>query len=344
VAELSDSATEKGNAGLSERALRALTRIADDEPMDAGDPGLQELVALQAVVPNTYNPGHWILLDPQQTAHNLLWKGINEVTGILGRLAAVPKITEALTVEHDRGKWRDGVGSEYFDHPDQINAQLDKIMASATEELLTAQPSKRSKNLLTMAMPRDMALLERGCTMRTLYPYSARVGIHEPKWMQEMAKKGAAVRTLSIPFPRMIMVDRRHAFIEDLVVEGSPPHSGWYVTDRPVVEWLCMIYNLYWDRADPWSEPLDQTGDVTNAIQRAILREMVAGRDQKQIAGRLQISGKTLSNHLTDLKNRLGLKTTYQLVHWWATAKENSSALELNDGQAPPNFPSTNRS
>lgn len=339
MSEPSESAPQPDNSGLSELALRALKRIADDEPMPDDDPGLQELVALQAVVPNTYNPGHWILLDPQQTTHNLLWKGINEVTGILGRLANVPKITEALAMEHDRGKWRDGVGSEYFDHPDEINACLDKIMAGATEELLTAQPRKRSKSLLTMAMPRDRALLERGCSMRTLYPYSARIGIHEPKWMKEMAKRGAAVRTLCIPFPRMIIVDRRHAFIEDLVVDDSPPHSGWYVTDRPVVEWICMVYDLYWDRADPWSQPLDQAGRVTNAVQRSILREMVAGRDQKQIASRLQISEKTLSNHLTDLRTKLGLRTTYQLVHWWATTKENSSALELRRDETLPNFP-----
>lgn len=343
MSEPSDSAIQIDKPGLSEQALRSLKRIVDDEPMADDDPGLQELVDLHAVVPNTYNPGHWILLDPQQTAHNLLWKGITEVTGILNRLTEVPKITEVLTVEHDRGKWRDGVGSEYFDDPDQINAQLDKIMAGATEELLTAQPRKRSKSLLTMAMPRDVALLERGCTMRTLYPYSARVGVVEPKWMRQMAKRGAAVRTLSIPFPRMIIVDRRHAFIEDLVIDGAPPNAGWYVTDRPVVEWISMIFDLYWVRADAWSEPLDHSGRVTSPIQRAILREMVAGFDQKQIASRLQISDKTLSNHLVDLRTKLGLRTTYQLMHWWATAEENSSALELRPGEEPPSFPGPSR-
>ncbi|MFE1289598.1 LuxR C-terminal-related transcriptional regulator [Streptomyces sp. NPDC058751] len=337
--ESPESGAEKDNAGLSERALRALKHIAADEPMADDDPGLQELLVLHAVVPNTYAPGRWILLDPQQTAQNLLWDGISKVTGILGQLANVPRITEELALEHDRGKWHDGGGSEYFEQSDQINATLDKIMAGAIEELLTAQPRKRSRSLLTMAMDRDIALLERGCRMRTLYPYSARVGIHEPKWMQEVVKRGAAVRTLSIPFPRMIIVDRRHAFIEDLVVEGSPPHAGWYVTDRAVIEWMAMIYDLYWNRADSWSEPLDQAGRITNAIQRSILREMVAGLDQKQIANRLQISEKTLSNHLTDLRTRLGLKTTYQLIHWWATAKENSSALELQNGEKPPNFP-----
>ncbi|WNZ14875.1 LuxR C-terminal-related transcriptional regulator [Streptomyces sp. 11x1] len=339
MSEQSDSAAQANKPGLSEQALRSLKHIVDDEPIADGDHGLQELVDMHAVVPNTHSPGHWILLDPQQTAHNLLWNGITEVTGILNRLAKVPKITEVLAVEHDRGKWRDGVGSKYFDDPDQINAQLDKIMAGATEELLTAQPRKRSKSLLTMAMPRDVALLERGCTMRTLYPYSARVGVVEPKWMRQMAKQGAAVRTLSIPFPRMIIVDRRHAFIEDLVIDGAPPNAGWYVTDRPVVEWISMIFDLYWARADTWSQPLDHSGHVTSPIQRAILRELVAGFDQKQIAGRLQISDKTLSNHLVDLRTKLGLRTTYQLMHWWATSQENSSVLELRPGEEPPNFP-----
>ncbi|MEW1677913.1 helix-turn-helix transcriptional regulator [Streptomyces noursei] len=339
MTEKADNSAHTDKRGLSERALRIYRQILDDEPPTPDDPGLQELLALRAVVPSTHTPGRYVALDPHQAAHTLLWHGVTEVTHIMQRLAEVPGITDRLSVEHDRGQWRNSAGSEYLEDADLVNARIDRAMATASEELLTSQPRRRTETLINMATPRDSALLDRGCSLRTLYPYSARIGIHEPKWMQAMAQKGAAVRTLAIPFPRMIIIDRRHAFVEDLIVDRSPAHSAWYVTDRAVVEWIAMIFDLYWDRADPWSEPMHQVGEVTTAIQRSILRELVAGRDQKQLAARLNLSEKTVHNHLVDLRAKLGLTTTAQVIYWWATSPENSSTGELKSGESAPEFP-----
>ncbi|WP_331752119.1 helix-turn-helix transcriptional regulator [Streptomyces sp. NBC_00829] len=314
--------------------MRAYKRVIDDEAVNEDDPGLQELLDLHAIVPNTHRPGHFVPIDPQQTAHDLLWQGYDQVARMMARLASVHKLTELLSVEYERGKWRSGGGSEYIDDPACVNVRIDKASASATDELLTAQPRRRSHELLQQSVERDSALLGRGCSMRTLYPYSARARMAESRWMERMSQIGTEVRTLHIPFPRLIIIDRRHAFIENTIVDEAPPHSGWYVTDRAVVEWIATVYDLYWDRADPWSASLILDSQVTNPTQRAILRELVAGRDQKQIAPRLSISEKTIQNQLADLRKRLGLETTMQLMYWWATSSENTSAQELQPGEA----------
>ncbi|WP_329317170.1 LuxR C-terminal-related transcriptional regulator (plasmid) [Streptomyces sp. NBC_01278] len=339
MSERADNPAYTDSAGLSPEALHTYRKIIDGEPLSPGEPGLHELLDLHAVIPSTHTDDHYVPLDPQQAAHALLWKGFRDVSSTIDRLGRIPQITELLALEHQRGNWHNGTGSEYMEDMDSVNARIDKVMASATEELLTSQPRKRTEHLISQAMPRDAAALDRGASMRTLYPYSARVGIHEPLWMQQMSQKGAAVRTLAIPFPRMVIVDRRHAFIEDLVVDGSPEHAAWHVTDRAFVEWMVTIFDLYWDRADPWSDATIHSGRLTTPMQRAILRELVAGRDQKQIAPRLNISEKTIHNQLTDLRSKLGLSTTIQLVYWWATSPENTSAQELKPGETPPNFP-----
>uniref|UniRef100_UPI003F4978E9 helix-turn-helix transcriptional regulator n=1 Tax=Streptomyces sp. CA-136453 TaxID=3240050 RepID=UPI003F4978E9 len=319
---------------LSE-VMRAYRDVVDDKPLPADHPGLRRLLDLHAVVPSTTNTGHYVALDPQETAHSLLWRGYEDVARTIHNLSAIPRLTEVLTVEYERGRWRTGSGSEYIEDSVLVNDRIDKITAHATEELLTAQPTKRSEQLLNMALPRDSALVERGCSMRTLYPQSARSGISEPRWMEHMSRMGAQIRTLAVPFPRMIIIDRRHAIIENLVVEGAPAHSAWYVTDRAVIEWMVMIFNLFWDRADSWVVP-EAEHRITTPIQRSILRELVAGRDQRQIAPRLNISDKTLQNHLALLRRKLGLETTMQVVYWWATTPENTSAMELKG--PPPTF------
>lgn len=327
MSEKPHTAVNMGEIDLS-GAMRAYRDVVDDKPLPPDDPDLQRLLDLHAVVPSTHNPGHYVALDPKETAQSLLWQGYNEVARTIQHLSGIPRLTEVLSAEYERGRWRTGSGAEYIEDAGLVNDRIDKITANATEELLTAQPNKRSDQLLSIALPRDSALIERGCAMRTLYPHSARSGVSEPRWMEHMSRMGAQIRTLAIPFPRMIIIDRRHAIIENLIVEGAPAHSAWHVTDRAVVEWMAMIYDLFWERADSWVIPAPDEQRITTPIQRSILRELVAGRDQRQIAPRLNISDKTLQNHLAVLRRKLGFDTTIQVIYWWATSPENDSALE----------------
>ena len=56
-----------------------------------------------------------------------------------------------------------------------ISTFLAGLVADCREEMLTAQPqSGRDPQSLAAAALRDTALLERGCSMRTLYQHSAR--------------------------------------------------------------------------------------------------------------------------------------------------------------------------
>ena len=95
-----------------------------------------------------------------------------------------------------------------------INSVLDQLLAECEEELLTAQPEAgRDPRFLAKAALRDIELLERGATMRTLYQHSARRSSVTHKYVAAVTARGAEVRTLDEFFNRMIVVDRRVALI-----------------------------------------------------------------------------------------------------------------------------------
>ena len=139
-----------------------------------------------------------------------------------------------------------GVGSS--------TAFLDQIVAECEEELLTAQPQAgRDPRFLAMAALRDIEMLERGVTMRTLYQHSARRSSVTHKYVAAVTARGAEVRTLDEFFNRMIVIDRRVAVIpnqEDLSV-------AVVIREPAVVAYLVDIFERSWERARAVHQPGD---------------------------------------------------------------------------------------
>ena len=95
---------------------------------------------------------------------------------------------------------------------DAIRAFLVSSVADAEEELLTAQPQGlRDGATLDAAARRDLAALERGVKMRSLYQHSARRSSTTHKYVAAVTARGAEVRTLDEFFNRIIVIDRRLA-------------------------------------------------------------------------------------------------------------------------------------
>ena len=151
-----------------------------------------------------------------------------------------------------------------------------------------------------------------------------------------MSGPGAEYRTLVGAFQRCIVVDRKSAFISDHVSEGSAPHAAWYVTDRAVVGFIAAAFEDTWQRATPWHGELRCRGAVrdvdtvsgpdpgvrTSALQRAVLRDMAAGIEQRITASRLGIGLRTLTEEIRVLKELAGARTLHELTYWWALSPD----------------------
>ncbi|MEE1757409.1 TrmB family transcriptional regulator sugar-binding domain-containing protein [Streptomyces sp. SP18CS02] len=334
--------TEKDDPACRKRELSAdatalYARVTRGERVGPEDgPALRELLAWRLVTVDPDLPDLPIALDPQEAGRRRLDDELREMAARAARMAAIPDVTDELSLHFERAKWRSGSGSEFLAEPEQVNARVGEAISQAETELLTAQPcGPRTREHLDAAVGRDARALARGASLRTLYRDGARDDPSTREWATVMTARGAQFRTLAAPFQRCVVVDRRQAFISDHVVEGSPKHAAWHVMDRALVAFIAESFEDAWRRADIWH------GDPRRAVpaegagltrrQREILIDTAAGIDQRITARRLSIGLRTLTKELGVLRARWGVSTLAALSYQWAL-----SAERLTDGTDRP--------
>jgi DNA-binding CsgD family transcriptional regulator len=325
--------------GLSAEAIRAFGLIAAGQPIpdDAAD-SVAELAAWGVVVVDPTGVNRPIALNPREVAERQMRAELAKATELMSRARAIPVLTEQLGEQFERAQLRAGGSSEYIDDVAVVNTRLDDLLNSAGMEILAAQPGgPRTREQLERSVDRDRAALERGVTLHTLYRDSVRQSTAMASHIAMMSGHGAEYRTLVAPYERAIVIDRRHAFVSDYSVVGSPPHAAWHVTDPAAIGFIVGAFENAWQLALPWkgeartgsdggsdgdAGPQDWgvdtvsgpgTGVRTTPLERAILRDMVDGIQQRATATRLGISPRTLTKHIDTLKGKFGAVSPAQL-------------------------------
>ncbi len=194
---------------------------------------------------------------------------------------------------------------------DAIDPFIASLVADAEKELLTAQPQTgRNAGALAAAAVRDMAALERGVHMRTLYQHSARRSSITHKYVAAVTSRGAEVRTLDEFFNRMIVVDRQVVVI--------PGHEGvgtaLAVREPSLVAYLVDVFERAWERARPFSNRESTMMRHVAAEQRAMtIRMLIEGHADPTSAKRLGVSPRTYAGYVADLKEQYEAQTRFQL-------------------------------
>lgn len=214
-----------------------------------------------------------------------------------------------------RGHYRDSlsrvsVGLEVIPGLDEVRAALNRASAECTEEMLTSQPGgNRVPAALQEALARDTAMLSRGVRMRTLYHHTARFNGPSQAYVAMVSGLGAEYRTAHELFGRLIVFDRRVAFIPD---QGG--NWGAVVIREPsVVHYLCEVFEQSWTHAEPFSDAVtDGLEAVAKDIDRTIVRLLAAGMKDETIARRLGMSLRTARKHIADIMETLGAESRFQ--------------------------------
>jgi len=178
--------------------------------------------------------------------------------------------------------------------------------------MLTAQPQAgRDPDTLDAVTKQDIAMLERGTRMRTLYQHSARRSAITHKYVAAVTARGAEVRTLDEFFNRMIVIDRRVAIIpgkqEDLATAIA-------VHEPSVVDYLVDVFERAWERGRPFANR--ETGMLKDIAveQRAMtIRMLIEGHADPVSAKRLGVSPRTYAGYVADLKHEYEAETRFQL-------------------------------
>ncbi|MFD7323227.1 helix-turn-helix transcriptional regulator [Streptomyces sp. NPDC059875] len=193
-----------------------------------------------------------------------------------------------------------------------INATLDRVINECTEELLTIQPgSGRKPEVVQAGLRRVEPLLDRGIRMRTLYQHTARHHSATMGYVERIAPYGLEVRTLEEIIDRLIIVDRKIAFVparSDRRVALELRHEG-------LVQYLVGVFDQFWLHGVPWEEeiPYSPSVDGIGGVQRSIAKLLVEGHVDEAIARRLGMNVRTCRAHIAKLAAALGSGSRAQL-------------------------------
>ncbi|MFF7365800.1 LuxR C-terminal-related transcriptional regulator [Streptomyces sp. NPDC008125] len=292
----------------------------------ATDPkSARRLAELGLIDQDPYAPDRYLARDPHGVARESLAQVAGTLAAAVTTLRQIPVIEEFGT-QFQPHRWYGGPGSEFLATQALMNARIEPLANHATTELFTAQPGEpadRDPEVLRVGVEHTAAIRRRGVRVRTIY--TSRAVDHEQTaaHVDLLVDAGVEVRVYARPFPRMVVVDQRHLFIDNLVVPEAAPHAGWHVSDRSAVAWGRSIFGMLWDRSTPWQQLPRATADAAStARQRAILRELESGYSQTQVGQHFGLSERTIGVALADLRDRLGMATLYQLLVWWGRTKE----------------------
>lgn len=274
-------------------------------------------------------PGRFIALDPAIASHRILADERDALSEALERMAQLPDLVGQLSDAFDPHRFYGGPSSEFLGGKRAMNTRIGQVIDEAAVELFTAQPGPpeaRDPEVVRLGVERSRNVLARGVEMRSLYPAGAQTTAHD--YVDQIISAGGQVRVTASAYPRMVIVDGQHLFIEnhllDADADADEAHAGWHVVDRAVVMWARNLYLMLWAGAARWQDlgkdPAEQT--ITTSRQRRILRELAGGCDQQQIAGRVGLSPRVVAKELAAVREALGYSSLYQVMVWWGTSPE----------------------
>lgn len=304
---------------LNDEDLNAYKAIAEGRRPPAGYP-VDRLIDLRLVDADPYAPGSYIPHDPRAAVQGLTTAVLGDLKHLLQRVSQIPAM-ENLAQHFDPHRLYGGPGSEYLATATQMNARLGEVGTAAATEFCSIQPGEpadRDPDILRLGVDRTRAALQRGVAVRSIYHRSAHDHGQTREFVDAMLVDGARVRASTLPGPRMVIIDARHLFIDNHVIEGAEGNSGWHVFDRAAVMWARAVFELFWDHATRWRH-LCRTPGSTPLSERQwrILRELDAGYAAQQVGPRIGLSRRAVDKELAAVREALGVATMYQVMSWY---------------------------
>lgn len=193
-----------------------------------------------------------------------------------------------------------------------ISAIIGETVQQAGKELLTAQPGGgRPRATLATIREQTGTLLDRGVEIRTLYQHTAWHDGPTREYVSEITPLGAKVRTLDEFFDRLIIVDRKLAFIP----ADTERERAVIIREAAVVRFLVEVFERNWQRAKMFqgSRTPNESADISAVLRETIIRCLIHGDSDGKIAKRIGLSTRAYSSHLAKLKAEFKAESRFQL-------------------------------
>jgi DNA-binding transcriptional ArsR family regulator len=321
---------EESPSGLSEQAQAAYSLIVKSGSVAADSrlDGIDELAELGLL--QLDEDGKRLLpMDPRLVELELTSQWRQQAWLLQLRATALESDITGLTADYVElhGRGQDSI--RYIDGLPAIGKFVKTMSQEATKEILTAQPGGgRSAEVMERALPLALDQLTRGVALRTLYQHSARFNEPTKRYVQEVTRHGAQVRTLDEFFNRLFVLDRRM-----VIIPGDASRSvAVAVTDPAVVAFLLDVFERNWQRALEFTSvrAAVSSPEVVPDMHLMIKRLLKEGLTDSAIAKRIGVSVRTYHSHLARIRKDLGADSRVQLGY--LLAREDFAAERLIDG------------
>ncbi|WP_395295229.1 LuxR C-terminal-related transcriptional regulator [Kitasatospora hibisci] len=282
---------------------------ADVPESDQG--ALRQLVDVGLLMPNPID-ACYVAVSPRSVSDRLGAELRSEATRLLVRAENLPGALDGLTRAYDamppRPPERSG-GAVYIEGHVHIRHRISQLVSDCRTEVLTAQPGHRPPDALKIALLQDVQLLQRGCSLRTIYQP---IAVSEPAaraYAAEVTRLGSAIRTLDEPFQRLFVFDRSVA-----VISAAQDHSAAaFISDPSAVAFLVSAFERDWARAESTDWAAAHAHGTSRDGPDRVGRLLARGLTQRAVATRLGLSERTVAAHISRLRDRHGAQTLFQL-------------------------------
>ncbi|MFD3651184.1 LuxR C-terminal-related transcriptional regulator [Streptomyces cyaneofuscatus] len=307
---------------LYENALRS-GRIARAEIGDA--PCLTELALLH---PDPWDDAWMRPVPPSAALANLLQPVSREIDERLRLATALSRSLYPLTaVAHDDPN----LAITVLEGVPAIQASINEATATATDEILTAQPgSDRPASTLREGLANANTAIRRGARIRHIYQHPARYSGSIRDYLSQVPAQHLHVRTTELTVERLIIIDRTVAYIP----ASADRSTALRISHPALVSYLIQVYEVLWAQAVPLAENHQATapGAPVTAVQLSIARLLAEGHVDDVVARKMGISVRTCRSHIAKLMQTLGATSR---THLGALLVE-SGIVEATAAEQPP--------
>ncbi|MFI6848607.1 LuxR C-terminal-related transcriptional regulator [Kitasatospora sp. NBC_00085] len=285
-------------------------RIPVADVPEADRAALRRLVDTGLLMPNPMD-ACYTAVSPRSVSDRLGAELRSEATRLLVRAENLPGALDSLTRAYDampRPPERSG-GAVYIEGHVHIRHRISQLVSDCRSEVLTAQPGHRPADALQIALLQDVQLLQRGCSLRTIYQP---VAVSEPAaraYADKVTRHGSLIRILDEPFHRLFVFDRSVAVLS----ANEDNSTAAFISDPAAIAFLVNAFERDWARADTTDWAAARAHGPTRDAAERVGRLLARGLTQRAVATRLGLSERTVAAHISRLRERYGAQTLFQL-------------------------------
>jgi DNA-binding CsgD family transcriptional regulator len=194
---------------------------------------------------------------------------------------------------------------------DAVREGFERLAIETRSQLWTFAPVRVwTAEAMSASRPLHRRLLDQGVSLRFVYLASIRNDQAATGHLRWLLDAGVHVRTAPLlPLP-LVVSDRRSAVVP--LVPDRPEAGACILRGAGAVAAMCALFEHEWRVSTPLGQRTSHDGTPLTADEGALLRLLVQGHTDEQVARRMAVSVRTVGRMTSALMARLGARSRFQ--------------------------------